>query len=270
MRCAFAPFQGAAMPDQQTPYTSNLFLTAMAADDLELLKPHLVRVDLPREKELVAADEPIDHVYFPEGGVVSITSELRDTATTEIGVFGLEGMSGFHVVLGSDTSPNRTFVQVGDATTTALAIELAPFLVTVEQSPSLQKLCLRYAQVSLTQVTYTAVSNAHHRMEARLARWLLMCHDRIDGNNIELTHRFMSMMITAERSGVTVCLHVLEGIGAIRSTRGLVTVIDRAKLEDIAGDAYGTPEAEYRRLIGPFGKSISRPILPPSSDPPMG
>ena len=91
-------------------------------------------------------------------------------------------------------------------------------------------------------------------MEARLARWLLMCHDRIDGDEIALTHEFMGMMISAERSNVTVTLHILEGAGMIRSQRGRVIIRDRDKLEDLAADNYGMPEAEYRHLIGPIGR----------------
>jgi hypothetical protein len=106
----------------------------------------------------------------------------------------------------------------------------------------------------MVQSAACAVGNAHHQIEARLARWLLMCHDRVEGDEIHLTHEFMAMMIASQRSGVTITLHVLEGIGAIRSKRGRVIVRDRAKLEDLAGDAYGEPEGEYRRLIAPFGR----------------
>jgi hypothetical protein len=94
-------------------------------------------------------------------------------------------------------------------------------------------------------------------METRLARWLLMCHDRVEGNEISLTHEFMGMMISADRSNVTVTLHILEGAGLIWSKRGRVIIRQREKLEDLAGDSYGVPEAEYRRLIGPLGKSIN-------------
>jgi hypothetical protein len=81
-----------------------------------------------------------------------------------------------------------------------------------------------------------------------------MCHDRVEGDRIELTHEFIAMMLAVRRSGVTMTLHTLEATGAIRSTRGIVTILDRLRLEEIAGDAYGEAEAEYRRLIGPFGR----------------
>jgi hypothetical protein len=112
---------------------------------------------------------------------------------------------------------------------------------------------LRYVQTVLVQNAQSAATNAHHRVEARLARWLLMCHDRIEGDEIALTHEFIGMMISAERSGVTITLHILEGAGMIRSTRGRVTIRNREMLEELAGDSYGVPEAEYRRLIGPLG-----------------
>jgi len=241
------------MSDQSSFHTSNLLLKAMSPSDLALLRPHLVRTKLELEQVLVPPNEPIKHVYFPEGGIASIVSDLEETGSTEVGIFGCEGMSGVSAILGSDVSPNRTFMQVDG--TTALRIELAQLLAAMAQNPTILAVLLKYVQTVLVQITHSAVTNAHHRMEARLARWLLMCHDRVEGDDIALTHRFMSMMITAQRSGVTVTLHILEGVGAIRSTRGMVTIINRERLEEIAGEAYGAPEAEYRRLIAPFGRS---------------
>ena len=108
----------------------------------------------------------------------------------------------------------------------------------MDERPSLHRLLLRYAHALNIQTSGTAFANANHTLEMRLARWLLMCHDRVDGDDIEITHEFMAMMLGVRRAGVTTALHVLEGNGLIRSTRGLVTVLDRAKLEDLADDAY--------------------------------
>ena len=202
---------------------------------------------------LVEADKPIEHVYFLEGGIASIVSSSSDEGSTEIGIFGREGMSGTTVLHGSDRSPHDTFIQVDHSN--ALRIDVSAFRDAIAQSATLRDLLLRYAEAQMIQTGHSVVSNAHHSVETRLARWLLMCHDRIDGDEIALTHEFMSMMISAQRTGVTVTLHILEGSGMIRSTRGLVTILDRGKLEDIAGNGYGKPEAEYRRLVGPFGRS---------------
>ena len=233
-------------------YTTNLLLNAMTADDLALVKPWLTRVEVGREQVLSAANELIEQVYFLEGGIASIVSIRPDSGKTEVGIFGYEGMSGTTLVMGVDRSPHETFMQVDG--TTALRIDSARLLAAMDESRSLTKLLLAYAHISMVQTAACAVCNAHHRLEARLARWLLMCHDRVEGDEILLTHDFMAMMIGSQRSGVTVTLHVLEGMGAIRSKRGRVMIVDREMLEDLAGDGFGEPEGEYRRLIGPFGR----------------
>jgi CRP-like cAMP-binding protein len=156
-------------------------------------------------------------------------------------------------VLGSSTAPSRKIVQIDGHE--SLRIETARFLAHIDQSRTLRALILKYAHTRMVQIAHSLVSYAHCGMEARLARWLLMCCDRIDGDDLHLTHEFMSQMIGAHRSTVTVTLHSLEGFGAIRSTRGVVTIRDRKKLEELAGEAYGASEAEYRRLIGDFAPS---------------
>jgi CRP-like cAMP-binding protein len=238
---------------QPDPFqTTNILLGALSGDDLGLLQPFLRRVELARGEVLVRPDTPIEHVYFPEGGVVSIVSVMKESGRIEAGIFGLEGVSATCLLLGTDRSPHESFVQVNGST--ALRINADRYLAAIRQSESLRALLLRYVQTVLVQSAQSMATNASQRVEARLARWLLMCHDRIDGDEIALTHEFMGMMISAERSGVTITLHILEGAGMIRSVRGRVIIRDRDKLEDLAGDGYGIPEAEYRRLIAPFGR----------------
>ena len=224
----------------------------MSPDDFALIEPHLERVNIEHGQMLAQANTRIEHLYFPESGIVSLTAKTPDAATTEVGIVGREGLTGTAVLLGADQAPNDTFVQVeGD---TALRIETDALRAVIAQSPALHGLLLRYVQSFIVQCSHSTVTNAHYRLEARLARWLVMCHDRVDGDDIKLTHQFMSMMIAAQRTGVTVCLHVLEGWGMIRSKRSRVEILDREKLIELAGGAYGVPEAEYRRLIGPFGQ----------------
>lgn len=246
------------MPDSREAYTTNILLGALAEDDLALLKPHFMRVKLEHEQVIVRRNQPIEQVYFPEGGVASIVSDMPESGRTEVGVFGREGVSATSVLLGSDRSPHETFMQIDGST--ALRIDIEPYLAAIERSNTLRTMLLRYVQTSLVQAAQSTATNAHQRIEARLARWLLMCHDRVDGDELALTHEFMGMMIAAERSGVTVTLHILEGAGMIRSKRGRVIIRDRDQLEDIAGDSYGVPEAEYRRLIGPLGREST--VLP--------
>lgn len=241
-------------------FSTNLLLSVLSPGDVELLRPSLTRVSLEHRQVLVEPGQRIEHVYFLESGVASVVSDLPEEGPTEVGIFGREGVSGIGVLLDVDVSLHRTHMQVeGD---TAMRIETERLRAAVAQSPTLQALLLRYVYSFHVQTAHSAVSNAQHRMEARLARWLLMCHDRLDGNDILITHEFMAMMIVAQRSGVTITLHFLEGAGMIRSKRGRVSILDRDKLEEIAGDAYGLPEAEYRRLIGPFGRSVTTIVVP--------
>jgi CRP-like cAMP-binding protein len=232
--------------------TSNLLLSLMSPDDLALLAPDLEKITLTRRQVLTAPGQQIEHVYFLEGGVASVVSNSADAVMTEVGVFGREGLSSISVLLGSDRSPHETFLQVDG--TSAYRIGVDRFRAAIAESPRLKDLLLRYVQTFLIQVANSVASNAHSRIEARLARWLLMCHDRIDGDDVHLTHEFMSMMVAAQRTGVTLTLHILEGAGIIQSQRARITILDRDKLEALAGDSYGQPEAEYRRLIGPMGR----------------
>jgi CRP-like cAMP-binding protein len=241
------------VPQTEPRRYANTLLGALSESDRALIEPHLQLVKLDRGQVLVARDEPVGQVHFLENGVASITAMSDDDGRTEIGIIGRDGMSGTNLLLGDSRSPHDTFVQVSPAD--AFRLTAAQFTTAIEASATLRQTMLRYLKTLLVQVAQCAVANARHQIEARLARWLLMCHDRIDGNEVALTHEFMAMMIGAQRSGVTVALHVLEGTGTIRSRRGLVVIQDRAKLEELAGDAYGAAEAEYRRLIGPLGSS---------------
>ena len=241
------------MSQNQSSYHRNLLLAALTEADRSLLLPHLERVPTERELPFSVANERITHVYFLESGVASITSQSEDGDRTEVGIFGREGMSGTPLLLGADRSPHDTFIQIDHSH--ALRIEAAQFLEVLDRSRFLRAVMLRYVQTMIIQMSQSAVANARHQIEGRLARWLIMCHDRLDGDDLALTHEFMAIMIGAQRSGVTIALNVLESIGAIRATRGQVTILDRNKMEELAGDSYGLAETEYRKLIGQFGKS---------------
>jgi len=121
--------------------------------------------------------------------------------------------------------------------------------IIAEGRPGLHRHLLRFVQAFTVQVAQTALSNGSYTLEERLARWLLMCHDRVDGDVLSTTHEFLSIMLGVRRPGVTEALHILEGAHVIRAERGLVTVLDRAKLEQVAGESYGVAEAEYARLM---------------------
>jgi len=231
----------------------NLLLRALSRADYALLEPHLEPVTLPLKAPLFDPNQPIERVHFLEDGVASIVSVQEGGRAVEIGIHGREGMSGVPVVLGAGSSPHASMIQVGDAPAQAISSER--LLDACAESPALKQLLLRYAHTLSVQTALTAAANATYELPERCARWLLMCNDRIESSRIELTHEFLSMMLAVRRSGVTVTLHELQETGAIRASRGVITIADRARLEEIAGDCYGQAEAEYQRLIAPFGGS---------------
>ena len=225
----------------------NRLLALMSADDFALLAPDLVLVDFPKGFVIVEADGEITNVYFPETSIGSIVARSPEGFECEAGLFGCDGAGPLAAILGTTISPHRLIVQVPNG---AYRIGRGALQVACDASATLRNLLLRYAQVMSVQTAYTALSNAIHPVDERLARWLLMCHDRTPTHEIAITHEFLSLMLAVRRPSVTTSLHVLEGNGFIRSERGSVTIRDRKGLEEFAGDSYGKPEAEYRRLIG--------------------
>jgi CRP-like cAMP-binding protein len=233
-------------PQTLNSQPQNRLLQALSADDFGLLQPHLTPVSLPVRHMMQAPDRPIEAIVFPESGMGSILAG-SDSQQIEVGIFGREGMSGVPVLLGSDRSSEEAFVQIAGH---GLRMPAEALRQAMRESMSLQQLLLRYAQSMMTQTSHTAFANGRGKVEERLARWLLMSHDRVDGDEVPLTHEFLALMLGVRRAGVTETLHVLEGRGAIRTTRGRIVVADRRLLEESAAGLYGVPEAEYRRLIG--------------------
>ena len=234
------------MPQLSQFEVRNRLLRALPPDVFSTLQSQMELVDLPLRQSLVEARQPNDAVYFLESGLGSVVAESSDGETVEVGHVGREGMAGYHVLLMTPSSPHRTFMQsVGSA----IKVPIEPFMCALEEFRSMRSLLLRYVHCCEVQLGHSALANARYNMHERLARWLLMCHDRLDGDDLGLTHEFLSLMLGVRRSGVTEQLHILEGLHAIKSTRGNIRILNRGKLEDVAGGCYGAPEAEYTRLI---------------------
>jgi CRP-like cAMP-binding protein len=225
----------------------NRLLQAMSEDDFARLAPHLEPVILSVKDMLVEPNQPIEHVHFLEEGLASVVAISPDNERLEVGHIGREGMTGEPVILTVDQTPHQTFIQVAGS---GLRMRAEALSGAMEASPSLKSLLLRWVQVLMIQTAQSALANGRYTIQERLARWLLMCHDRLDGDDLPLTHEFLSLMLGVRRSGVTEALHVLEGVKIVRTSRGRIHVLDREKLEEIAGDCYGLPEAEYAKLIG--------------------
>jgi CRP-like cAMP-binding protein len=229
------------------PPSSNKLLASLADGDLALLEPHLEFVTLGLRKSLERPDRRIDAVYFPEAGFASVVAVQSSGKEVEVGLIGREGMTGLPIVFGNHRSPHATYIQAAGTGTRMLATELRKAFQT---SPSLRDSLLKFAQAFGVQTSHTAICNAQSKLDVRLARWLLMAHDRIGEDTLPLTHEFLSLMLGVRRPGVTQAIHALRGQGLISYRRGLITVEDRKGMQRKAGAAYGVPEAEYRRLIG--------------------
>jgi len=234
-------------PSQET--VKNQLLRQMSREDYALLQPALMATDLPKEMILGEPGKPFTHACFPDSGIGSIVALSPEGHRSEVGITGKEGMFGFSLILGVDRTPHEIFMQVAGA---GYFIDADALVSACQASQSLQADLLRYAQTYSVQTSFTALSNATHNVEIRLARWLLMSHDRSEGDEVLLTHEFLSLMLAISRPSVTLALHLLEGEHLIRSKRGRVIIRDRAGLEKLASDAYGSAEDEYERLVGPL------------------
>lgn len=235
------------MSDISQSTVQNLLLRSLPEEAFLVLKPHMKRVGLPLRSELVAPDLPIEYVNFLESGLASVVATNSDDESVEVGHVGFEGMSGTHLVLGVETTPNKTFMQ---AEGSAIVIPAPTLLSVIEQLPEAKKILLRYIHCRDMQLSHSALANARYNMSERLARWILMCHDRLRTNDLPLTHEFLALMLGVRRSGVTNEIHILEGVHAIKATRGNIKILDRQKLEEMASGSYGIPEREYERYIG--------------------
>ena len=233
------------LPIPQTTIRNRL-LRALVPADFALLAPHMLMVPGPLKLVLIEPHVPIEHMHFPEMGFTSVTID-GEGGSIEVGMIGCEGLVGASpVLLGADRTPHRHFVQMAGEN---LRISTTHLLQAVAESETLRALLLRYVQAYLVQTAQTAFANAAFLIEGRLARWILMCDDRSDGESMSITHEFLSMMLGVRRPGVTIAIQTLEGHHLIKATRGLIRIVDRAGLIATAQEGYGAAEAEYARLI---------------------
>ena len=227
--------------------TSNRILKSLSSDDLRLIEADLVAVDLPVRKELEAPRKPIEAVYFVESGFASVVANGSKTRSIEVGLIGREGVTGLAIIMGTDRSPNRTFIQSAGK---GLRLSVANLTRAMAKSVTLQRKLLNYGHAFFVQTSQTALANGRGKIEQRLARWLCMAHDRAEGDELDLTHEFLSIMLGVRRPGVTMSVEALERAGLIKTRRGKITVVDRSGLEKATDGTYGAPEAEFQRMFG--------------------
>jgi len=228
----------------------NRLLSALPSDDFARIGPHLERVDVVHRQTLIAPNEPITRLYFPESGFAFIVADGDRGMRAEIGLIGREGLVGATpILLGTDRTPDHVFVQNGGQ---MFGIAVSALTAAMDDSPTLHRMLLRFVQVHVIHLSQAVYSHVTATMEVRLARLLLMCHDRIDGDEIVITHEFLAMMLGVQRPGATLAVQMLEQRLLIKAQRGRIIIVGRAALLAFAGGGYGIAEAEYARLIAPL------------------
>lgn len=244
------------MIGRQVPASRNTLLWSLAADDRAAILASSERCDLERGAVLVRKGDPIETVWFPEDAVGSIIAETTDGHRVEAGLVGRDGFLPVQFALMDAPAAQTAVVQLPGQ---ALSIDIARLRSIMGERPAVRVALLAYIHVLAIQTAQTALSNAAYRVEQRLARWLLMCHDRVDGNELPLIHEFVSIMLGVRRASVTTALHLLEEKRLISSERACILIRDREALEKLAGASYGEPETLYESVIACPQPAVSAP-----------
>ncbi len=223
----------------------NKLLAGLSTADVARLQPDLTYVPLVLHQVLYEPGATIKQVYFLESGMASLIGNA-DQNSIEIGIIRRDGLAGIPVVLGARSAPQRCFVQgAGEAQ----RIGSGDLRRAMDGSMSLRSLLLRYAHAFMVQIAQTAVCNTRHEVHERLARWMLMAHDRADGDSIEFTHEFLSLMLGVRRAGITEAIGPLQKAGIVRQGQGRIRVLSRAGLEAASCSCYAIAKSESDRLL---------------------
>jgi CRP-like cAMP-binding protein len=223
----------------------NRLLAALTASDFALLAPHLESTRYKQGIVLQEPGEPIERVYFPESGMISLLAVMATGNGVETATVGKEGVAGVMAGLSGRRGTNRAVVQVGGDFS---HIGVGHFRAAVDQSSSMRELMARYNDAQITLVHQVAGCNALHQVATRLCRWLLQTRDRCDSDVIPLTHEFLSEMLGVQRSTVTLLARELQDLGLIHYRRGRIEIIDRARLEEGACECYATARRTIDRV----------------------
>lgn len=213
----------------------NALLLALSEADFAQLARSLTPVDLPRSQELMFPGQEIEYCWFLEDGVASVVAATPNGQEAEAALVGREGFVDLAVILGMKKSPLRCFMQIPGNGYRLPSRVLAALYQT---SPDARTLLNRFAFSMVIQIAQTALANASFSIEERLARWLLLCADRVADEDIAMTHEYLALMLNVRRAGVTIAMQSLHGAGLVKSGRGSIRITDRRGLEEFANDAY--------------------------------
>jgi CRP-like cAMP-binding protein len=223
----------------------NRILASLPKVEIGRLAPYLSPLTFEIGKTLVEPGEEITHAYFLESGMASVVVAMADGNTVETGITGNDGVVGIPILLGTKSMPTRTFIQIAGSGYRIAARRLAE---AYEKPGMLRKQINRYFQAHLAQTAQTAACNRLHDIEERLARWLLICHDRMESDTFALTHEFLGHMLGTPRTTVTLAAGQLHKAELVDYSRGKVRIRNRQGLENAACECYRTIRDEFERL----------------------
>jgi CRP-like cAMP-binding protein len=235
------------------PLTRNRLLAVVPHDERVRLAPDFQLVSLALKDTLYVEDEPIEHVYFPVTGVLSLVSRMADGRAVEVATIGNEGMVGLPVFLQATlTSAHRAFAQIPGEALRMPAQRFADAIAGSENG-GLHRALHRYTQALMSMIGRAVACNALHSIEQRACRWLLTTHDRTAGDEFLLTQEFLGQMLGVTRASVNEVARALQQAGAIDYARGRITVLNRAELETRSCECYAVVRTEFDRLLAPPG-----------------
>jgi CRP-like cAMP-binding protein len=231
----------------KAPSSANRLLAALPQADLHRILENCEQVELDSHDVLYEAGAPLRHVYFPTSAFISLVTPLAACAGLEVALVGNEGMAGVALLLGIAVSPLNHLVQGAGG---ALRIDAASFKRELQRCPALRSRLNRYAYVKMNQFAQTAACTRFHMVEARLARWLLMTHDRSQSDTFYATHEFLAYMLGVRRVGITKAATLLQRESLIGYSRGHITILNRRGLEAKSCGCYLAASELYERVLG--------------------
>jgi CRP-like cAMP-binding protein len=226
---------------------SNALLSRLPEEDYQRIRPHLEWIACPLKSAFYQRGQVIEYVYFPLSGEHSVLAIMENGAAIEVGTIGFEGFSTIEALTGSRQALETVVCEIPGA---ALRMRLPPFLAAIENRTPLRDMVYRYLYAYLAQVSQAVACNRLHTAEERFAKWILMCHDRVQGDEIAITQEFLAEMLGVHRPSVSLIARAFQQLGLIRYNRGLITILDRPGIEEASCECYAVVRKRFEQAMG--------------------